>query len=468
LYVAVLRRHESLAVNMGAKLVGPLMFKSLEKLFEGPIKMTGGEAHPPSVTWLDIVELARHKPNAFQLATTRNGSRSCQVWIQDTTCEISEDDYRLILTGNPARMIPIQPITEDENSELATIEILEQRLAILIKRADLIAGQARLLNRSLKGRRSAMQASRAPDQATSTPPGSERQSTNFQTFQPVNHRSAADEKSALHQDLLRQFLADDRLATSSRHRDARRHSSESSAVGSPNVTGLAGISGVSSTPDPARSLFQIHNFSTPDDGSGGSLRPHMHVRVEKLERGTIIYPPCDRCRRLRIDCTKHLTACGGCTKKHARCTWRDITEAETKYVTCTPPIGNDATYMSAPISSAQEYPILATQGINLLADGGLPTSTKATIGPEHTSLNAFLDPGLRGNGSLESITRAENVEAGGILEHDEGRSLARRDQLSAEHALGHMASAATAAKRSSAHSSPAGDNPMNGSTANGS
>jgi len=39
-------------------------------------------------------------------------------------------------------------------------------------------------------------------------------------------------------------------------------------------------------------------------------------------------PPCDRCRRLRMDCVKNLTSCAGCTRKHARCHWRDVSRDE--------------------------------------------------------------------------------------------------------------------------------------------
>ncbi|KAK5154978.1 hypothetical protein LTR04_005893 [Oleoguttula sp. CCFEE 6159] len=50
--------------------------------------------------------------------------------------------------------------------------------------------------------------------------------------------------------------------------------------------------------------------------------------MEKLPRGARLIPPCDRCRRLQMDCLKNLTACAGCTKKHARCAWRDVCDAE--------------------------------------------------------------------------------------------------------------------------------------------
>lgn len=57
-------------------------------------------------------------------------------------------------------------------------------------------------------------------------------------------------------------------------------------------------------------------------------RALVTARIEKLARGDVIVPPCDRCRRLKTQCIKHLTACLGCTKKHARCIWKALTEEE--------------------------------------------------------------------------------------------------------------------------------------------
>lgn len=47
-----------------------------------------------------------------------------------------------------------------------------------------------------------------------------------------------------------------------------------------------------------------------------------------MKRGERVIPPCDRCRRLHMDCIKNLTACLGCTKKHAKCSWKDVTLEE--------------------------------------------------------------------------------------------------------------------------------------------
>lgn len=54
----------------------------------------------------------------------------------------------------------------------------------------------------------------------------------------------------------------------------------------------------------------------------------MTQKAEKLSKGDIVTPACDRCRRLRLPCVKHLTACQGCTKKHAKCSWKAMTADE--------------------------------------------------------------------------------------------------------------------------------------------
>jgi len=62
----------------------------------------------------------------------------------------------------------------------------------------------------------------------------------------------------------------------------------------------------------------------------GAFKSDMMARMEQLNRGDRVQPPCDRCRRLHMDCLKNLTACMGCTKKHAKCSWKDVEEQELK------------------------------------------------------------------------------------------------------------------------------------------
>ena len=131
LYLGVLQRHESLAANLGAKLVGPLLLKSFEKLFDGPIKtITPSFALDQSpISWIDIIAFARSNPHDFTLSPSPSSPsiKTCRFWIKNGQVEISEDDYRLIMTGAPDRMIPTQPILEDESAELGTLNILEGR-----------------------------------------------------------------------------------------------------------------------------------------------------------------------------------------------------------------------------------------------------------------------------------------------------------------------------------------------------
>lgn len=65
---------------------------------------------------------------------------------------------------------------------------------------------------------------------------------------------------------------------------------------------------------------------------GGPFKTEMVHRMESLGKGERILPPCDRCRRLHMDCLKNLTACMGCTKKHAKCSWKEVREGEVQGV----------------------------------------------------------------------------------------------------------------------------------------
>lgn len=129
-----------MAANLGAKLVGPLVLNRLNKLFESPIKViatTQDHRNAPAVTWLDVVNfVARAQPQDCILTDTLSGIKVCHFWIDQRKIEISEDDYMLVASGAPERMMPTQPHPDDEAAELGTMEILEQRLSVLIKKAD--------------------------------------------------------------------------------------------------------------------------------------------------------------------------------------------------------------------------------------------------------------------------------------------------------------------------------------------
>ncbi|KAI1378919.1 hypothetical protein F4677DRAFT_352622 [Hypoxylon crocopeplum] len=318
-YEGVLNRHESLASNLGAKLTGSRLLKAMEGAFEGSITTTPPQTvfTPDPVTWLDIVEFAKANPGDFILTPTPSNGRSCQFPLKGVQVEIGEDDWRLIVSGalDRFRLVPPQPLEEDETAELATLEIVEQRLQVLIKKADEVARRARQLNYHMSGRRASIQARRSSQAASGA------------GFQAVNQSmgSGANPAYDLHADLLQQFLAP---SQSSSHRIP----SVSSVPPTPNAMGTA-------TSTPRASIPQQTLLGSTRPSPGYATEPVARdieeenralvtAKIEKLARGDAIHPPCDRCRRLKTQCIKHLTACQGCTKKHARCVWKGLTDEE--------------------------------------------------------------------------------------------------------------------------------------------
>jgi len=79
---------------------------------------------------------------------------------------------------------------------------------------------------------------------------------------------------------------------------------------------------------PTSLLPQVKPSPADRFDDSGPYKVEMVARMEQLLRGDRIMPPCDRCRRLHMDCLKNLTACMGCTKKHAKCSWKDVVDDE--------------------------------------------------------------------------------------------------------------------------------------------
>jgi hypothetical protein len=220
-------------------------------------------------------------------------------------------------------MIPTQPIPDDESAELGTLNILEARLAMLIKKADAVASKARQLNYHLKGRKTAVMSRKAAEQSTPMAPETTPETRTFSLAAINTNRSpnvASVETTKLQQQLLEQFLAEDRRQPITQQ--SRAKASRGSDAGSHTFNG---------NPD-ADSRRMSHPHTSSEDGTEGQYKVLMAAKIEKLARGDTIFPPCDRCRRLKFDCTKHLTACSACTKKHAKCSWKDIKEGELDFV----------------------------------------------------------------------------------------------------------------------------------------
>ncbi|KAJ4307447.1 hypothetical protein N0V94_009725, partial [Neodidymelliopsis sp. IMI 364377] len=442
-YQGVLDRHESMACNLGARPLGPILIKRFERLFDGPprvLKSHGKDG--TTVTWLDVVEFARNKPEQFQLGQMSEGVRVCQFYTKQCRVQISEEDFVLISSGIPQKMIPPQPIIEDEEKELGTIEILEKNLGQICQLADQVAARTRQLNHRLKGRKQAIQDRRAnaspappprplspsnvalmnggsaahtPQSQSQPPPQPQPQpqsqsqpqsqpqqqqqqphtspggfvavnarphhehtpSANGNNTHNHNHAHGNGASSTTRHDLLAKFhTVNDRRSSSQTANgtpDARRPSIGPNALSHPS-TPVPNASRAPSKPAETQpppnhvrppqmneaELQSMMNSPVPipntpsnllpaasqrasvpaEKDDGGPYKAEMVHRMESLGKGERILPPCDRCRRLHMDCLKNLTACMGCTKKHAKCSWKEVREGELHGAFAHPPGSN--------------------------------------------------------------------------------------------------------------------------------
>lgn len=312
-YEGILRRRESLAGNLGASLVGPLLLDAFEHYFKTPIILIGTTkgTSPTTVSWVDVVNFAREHPESFFLENASDAEsvdgpqvKVCRFWIKNQRLQISENDFRLIVSGVPARMLPEQLNPDDENAELVTLDILGSRLSVLIKKADEVASRTRQLNYAMKGRKNAILARRSGDSF----PLSDQQGGNQNSgeWPSQSNNSPYLGSGPSEEDLLRQF---------SLVRDASTPGGKNKAF-NPTFTSI-NQSNQRSSPHPRSKKEKALQDDPP-------YRALMVSYIEKLNRGDNIWPPCDRCRRLKLQCVKNYTACLGCTKKHCKCYFREV------------------------------------------------------------------------------------------------------------------------------------------------
>ncbi|KAJ4373157.1 hypothetical protein N0V83_003448 [Neocucurbitaria cava] len=406
-YQGVLDRHESMACNLGARPLGPILIKRFERLFDGPprvLKSHGKDG--TTVTWLDVVEFARNKPEQFQLGQMSEGVRVCQFYTKQCRVQISEEDFVLISSGIPQKMIPPQPIIEDEEKELGTIEILEKNLGQICQLADQVAARTRQLNHRLKGRKQAILDRRTtaspappvprpsspsnvalmnggnpvpPKMGHVPPPQTSPSGGGFVAVNARHHESNGHgTSSTTRHDLLSKFHTVSERRPSSQPPNGTIELTRRPSVSAPHVISHP------STPvnNPSRPPPQVAEVPLPmvartshmneselhsmmnspvpipntpsnllpansqrasqpqEKDDGGPFKAEMVHRMEALAKGERILPPCDRCRRLHMDCLKNLTACMGCTKKHAKCSWKEVREAELRGNFSYPPATN--------------------------------------------------------------------------------------------------------------------------------
>ncbi|KAJ9155655.1 C6 finger domain-containing protein [Pleurostoma richardsiae] len=328
-YEGVLSRHESLAANLGAKLLGPRLVKALDNMFDGPIMVTPPDPYTPNpVAWFEIVSHLKANPNDYVLTTIPEYGKVCQFFLKGLQVSIAESDWRLIMSGtlDRFRFDPEEPLEEDEMAEIVTLDILEPRVQGLIMNADEVARKARQLNYHLSGRRAAIKARRSAAQ---------KQTPGFQAVNQPSRAAGPTPAYDLHADLLQQFQAPAPQPVSTRVPGTVSLPATPAVQQGPSARPPSQpqqqILVASSRPSPVAFPEASHR-ETPGDDPSAAHRPFIAARIEKLPRGGSIVPPCDRCRRLRVQCIKHLTACQGCTKKHAKCSWKMVTEDEAAWL----------------------------------------------------------------------------------------------------------------------------------------
>ncbi|KND92066.1 putative mitochondrial carrier [Tolypocladium ophioglossoides CBS 100239] len=272
------------------------------------------------ISWLDVVSFAKANPSDFVLTAQPDGIRCCQFMCKGVRTEITEDDWRLISSGALDRFPLEHPFEEDETAELATLDILEQRASVLYKKADEVAARARILHHKLGHRKSDITRRRTGHDGNS----GRFHAANHHPPRPTGFSPSYD----LHADLLQQFMSPSSSMPPSRSTSGAGVSVASLGPLSPSINPpyqhrLSGQSGRSSTGNAT-------DLGTPTaaDSRGEIYRSLITQSTDKLAKGDVVNPPCDRCRRLRLHCVKHLTACQGCTKKHAKCSWKSVAEDE--------------------------------------------------------------------------------------------------------------------------------------------
>lgn len=372
LYSSVLDRHESLASNLGARPLGPILIKRFERCFDAPPKIVASHhrnvSNPDdsslSITWLEVIEFARSHPAQFTLSTFSEGRRVCQFYLpqKQLRVQISEEDFIFINSGRCQELIPPLPIWEDEEKEVSACDVLDARLKEITIVADMVAARTRqLCHRLIKGRKAAILERRAEGgsgtpakagtlQTTTAHPSS----SGFTAVNITNGRPGAEElaksSAAMRTELLRHLEGlpqNQNNQTPARpdivvrkHNDTPASHASSLSPSMPTqhdgpTEAVVRSSSVAISNTQRQSLSGAtpskHNFSRPLPPAMEStqpFRPLCQAHMDALPRGQRVLPPCDRCRRLRMDCVKNLTSCAGCTKKHARCHWRDVSRDE--------------------------------------------------------------------------------------------------------------------------------------------
>jgi hypothetical protein len=195
----------------------------------------------------------------------------------------------------------------------------------------------------------------------------------------------------------------------------------------------------------------------PEKDDGGPFKVEMVQRMESLGKGERIVPPCDRCRRLHMDCLKNLTACMGCTKKHAKCSWKEVREGELR---------GGYTYPPGTTSNGQSETSDHEGG-----DRASTASPSIMLSPSHHASNGQHTPQHQASHHQHSEQTSQPVQqhdASNDTPHDARTSSARNTPPAREHERNVEAQLKEAAQSGLAHANARlpGSDGKNGDYAN--
>lgn len=121
-------------------------------------------------------------------------------------------------------------------------------------------------------------------------------------------------------------------------------------------------------PNTPLSLMPQMKPALSDRDDGGPFKAEMVRRMDNMWKGDRVIPPCDRCRRLHMDCLKNLTACMGCTKKHAKCSWKEVVADELEMTEAPPREGRTPSPLRSPDTNIQPLSAGSTIEVNRPGD----------------------------------------------------------------------------------------------------
>ena len=216
-----------------------------------------------------------------------------------------------------------------------------RKVAIVSRRENEKAGPSTVTERQRNGeRRSASPAGGfVAVNSKSQPNGSSKPDESSSSTAIINGHTSSGASAATRDELLRNFQSNNDRASSITEPDQRAPSSRSSLPAkaksrvSADSLDYAGFLHAAASPvaipnTPSSLIPHAKPSAAERYDDSGPYKADMMLRMEQLNRGDRVMPPCDRCRRLHMDCLKNLTACMGCTKKHAKCSWKDVEEQE--------------------------------------------------------------------------------------------------------------------------------------------